>query len=328
MPGDILCVTLHDIRPQGVGVACCNPRSGQLSHMIHPNEDNVSGLSIKFFDLLSMDNCRMVRMRDDDCRDYSVELKRQSKKQGEQQQQENEQQKADESDATNHSTTTPDSGMRQRRRIAPILFPMAPMLGVIGVAPDGNHAISTIPAGKHGGNLDNNCNGIGSTIYLKVSHPGALLSIGDMHASQGDGEISGNGVEIGGHVLLQCDLIRAKDLYAIENHDTSADSATREGKTIPMTLEYPITETSTHWITHGVYEENIPYTTTLACQEAAKVLIGQWGFTAEEAYIFLSVKGDLGLCQSCHPDVGTQIAKMTVPKLPMCPRPFRCLWTG
>ena len=295
MPGDILCVSLHDIRPQGVGVACCGSHHGQLRHIIR-NDDEGSDSRTKFFDLISLDGCKMVRMRDHE----SIRNQQEDKQQ------------RDEGAATNDTATTP----RQWKRIAPIIFPMAPMLGVVGVAPAGKESISTIPAGKHGGNLDNNCNGIGSTIYLKVNHPGALLSVGDMHASQGDGEISGNGVEIGGNVLLQCHVIKAEDLYDVVSDQNEST----------MTLEYPITETPSHWITHGVWEENIPYTTTLACQEAAKVLVGQWGFTAEEAFVFLSVKGNLGLCQSCHPDIGTQIAKMTVPKLPMCPRPFRCQW--
>lgn len=192
------------------------------------------------------------------------------------------------------------------QRIAPISFPASPMLGVIGLAPEGNCGISTMPAGKHGGNLDNKLNGIGSTIYISVNHPGGLLSIGDMHASQGDGEVCGTGVEVAGHVLLSCKILSS----AYEN-----DNGLR--------CEYPVTETETHWITHGVVENDIPKTTTIACMEAAKILMGQWGFTEEEAFIFLSIRGDLGLCQSCHPDVGTQIAKMVVPKIAACPRAFK-----
>jgi amidase len=55
-----------------------------------------------------------------------------------------------------------------------ISFPLNPMLGVIGVAPESG-SILTMPAGKHGGNLDNNDNTIGSTIYLPVKHQGAFL---------------------------------------------------------------------------------------------------------------------------------------------------------
>jgi amidase len=283
MPGDILAVTLLDIQPQGVGVACCGSSCGQLSHWTPQT-------TTKFFDL--SDDGTIITMKD------TVVA----------------------SSATNHYPQQQQQQLHRRR--APIAFPAKPMLGVIGVAPAGSKPIPTMPAGKHGGNLDNNCNGIGSTIYFPVNHPGALLSMGDMHAAQGDGEISGNGVEIGGHVLLQCRVIPQKEAYTVDDDFFQS----QHGVHISLTLEYPVTETATHWITHGVVEDDIPQTTTVACEEAAKLLVGQWGFTIEEAFIFLSVQGNLGLCQSCHPDEGTQIAKMTVPKLPACPRPFRVLY--
>uniref|UniRef100_A0A7S4EJJ1 Uncharacterized protein n=1 Tax=Pseudo-nitzschia australis TaxID=44445 RepID=A0A7S4EJJ1_9STRA len=202
------------------------------------------------------------------------------------------------------------------------------MLGVIGVAPSPeNDPIGTIPDGKHGGNLDNNSNRIGSTVYLPVNHPGALLSMGDMHASQGDGEISGTGIEIGGDVLLRCRVLKQEELYdANASLFSSSNSNDGSDDYNNWKLEYPVTETKTHWITHGVTICDIPETTSIACREAAKILVGQWGFTLEESFIFLSVKGDLGICQACHPDVGTQIAKMSVPKLDnLCPRAFRML---
>ena len=182
------------------------------------------------------------------------------------------------------------------------------MLGVIGVAPDGDATthVPTMPAGKHGGNLDDRMNGNGSTIYLRVNNRGALLSLGDMHASQGDGEICGCGVEISGEVRLSCRVLKMKS----------------------TPVEFPVTETESYWHTHGVAVENIPGATAVACEEAARLLVDQWGFTMEDAFVFLSVKGNLGLCQACHPDKGTQIARMSVPKIDACPRPFRCLHEG
>lgn len=201
-------------------------------------------------------------------------------------------------------------------RVASICFPASPMLGIIGVAPAGTGEVSTMPAGEHGGNLDNKYNGIGSTIHITVNHPGALLSVGDMHASQGDGEISGTGVEIGGRVLLSCEVIKKADVerYADE---TVGESIGR--------FRFPVTETEGHWMTHGVMVENLAQTTNVACEEAAWILTNQWEFSPEEAFMFLSVKGDMGFCQACHPDKGTQIARMIVPKIDACPRPFRCL---
>lgn len=178
-----------------------------------------------------------------------------------------------------------------------VYFPISPMLGVIGVAPE-KGSILTMPAGKHGGNLDNNMNKIGSTIYLPIKHPGALLGIGDMHASMGDGEICGTGVEIGGDVLIEVNVIKS------------------------ITTDFPVTETADSWITHGVAVEDIQEAMKLACEEAAGLLVNHWGFTYEDAFIFLSVACDLGIAQNVHPCEGTVIAKVRVPKISACPKPF------
>jgi amidase len=74
-------------------------------------------------------------------------------------------------------------------------FPAKPMLGCVGVAAHGDFAPTSGPAGSYGGNLDYNSIGEGATVILPVSHPGALLFIGDGHALQGDGEPTGNGIE-------------------------------------------------------------------------------------------------------------------------------------
>ena len=291
-PGDILAVTLLDIRPKGTGVACCGSWGGQLSCWMTKNS-----ATLRFFD---MSQCgSIVTMRDPE--DEATETKK-----------------------TRRGFMPPP----RKKRLGPIAFPASPMLGVIGVAPSPREEdpIETMPAGKHGGNLDNNANGIGSTIYFPIHHPGGLLSMGDMHASQGDGEISGSGIEIGGDVLLQCKVLRHEDLYGCPYENDQRSITTTPNSGFPLKLEYPVTETPTHWITHGVVVCDIPKTTSIACQEAAKILIGQWGFTPEEAFLFLSVKGNLGLCQACHPDKGTQIAKMSVPRLDqLCPRAFKVL---
>jgi len=52
-------------------------------------------------------------------------------------------------------------------------------------------------------------------------------------------------------------------------------------------------------------------------------LVDEWGFTMEDAFIFLSVTSDLGIAQYCHPSPGSVIAKMRVPKLAATPAPFR-----
>ena len=75
------------------------------------------------------------------------------------------------------------------------VLPLAPMIGCFGVAPSLSQAISTATSGPHGGNMDYRRFGPGTTAYFPVSVPGALFFLGDGHASQGDGEIVGTGIE-------------------------------------------------------------------------------------------------------------------------------------
>ena len=73
---------------------------------------------------------------------------------------------------------------------------LAPFLGVIGVPPTEPGEHSTIPPrAVGGGNIDCRALVAGSTLYLPVTVPGALLSLGDGHAAQGDGEVSGTAIE-------------------------------------------------------------------------------------------------------------------------------------
>lgn len=82
-----------------------------------------------------------------------------------------------------------------------ILLPTAPMIGCIGTAPAGDAPQSGLP-GRYGGNMDHPIVAPGTRIYLPVFVSGALLYVGDVHACQGDGELSGVGLEIGAEVTL------------------------------------------------------------------------------------------------------------------------------
>jgi len=95
-----------------------------------------------------------------------------------------------------------------------------PMIGCIGIAPDGD-AISCGTPGRHGGNLDHKVIGRGTRVYLPVNHAGALLWIGDVHATQGDGELSGTAMEIGADVTVRVDLASGLNIDApwIETED-------------------------------------------------------------------------------------------------------------
>ena len=100
-------------------------------------------------------------------------------------------------------------------------FPAKPMLGCVGVAPAGDFAPTSTPAGSYGGNLDYNEIGEGVMVMLPVYHPGALLFIGDGHALQGDGEPTGNGIEIPMDVEFTTSLKKAAQLTGprVENAD-------------------------------------------------------------------------------------------------------------
>ncbi len=84
-----------------------------------------------------------------------------------------------------------------------------PMIGVIGTAPAGA-GITTDTPDSHGGNMD--CHKIvaGSTLYLPVNVPGALLSMGDLHALMGDGEVLICGLETGGQVTVRVSVVKGQ----------------------------------------------------------------------------------------------------------------------
>ncbi len=96
--------------------------------------------------------------------------------------------------------------------ITNISLPLSPMLGCIGVAPEGGQAISSATSGPYGGNMDYRGCTAGTTLFFPVFVPGALLHLGDGHAVQGDGEIVGTGIEISFDVRFSVDLIKGKKI--------------------------------------------------------------------------------------------------------------------
>lgn len=86
-----------------------------------------------------------------------------------------------------------------------------PMVGVIGVAPEGD-AISCGTPGFHGGNMDNTMIREGATLYFPVFVEGALFAAGDLHAVMGDGEVGVSGAEIPGTVTARLTVIEGVEL--------------------------------------------------------------------------------------------------------------------
>src|SRR3954451_3527417 len=184
--------------------------------------------------------------------------------------------------------------VRMNERIS---FQARPMVGVVGVATDGEE-ITNGWAGRHGGNLDNHLHGPGAKIYFPVRQPGGMFAVGDMHAAMGDGEICGTGVEIAGEATVRFDLVKGRQ------------------------AEWPVTDLTDRWVADGTSSGRFDEAMQAACEDAAKLLVDQWGFTIEEAFVFLSVACDVNVCQACRPSPFSAIARVEVPKIDACPLPF------
>jgi amidase len=89
---------------------------------------------------------------------------------------------------------------------------LAPMLGCVGVAPSGSQSLGSGHLGSFGGNMDYNQIREGVTLYLPVYHPGALLFVGDGHAAQGDGEVTGDALETSMDVEFTVDVLPGQSL--------------------------------------------------------------------------------------------------------------------
>ena len=87
---------------------------------------------------------------------------------------------------------------------------LEPMLGCVGVAPPGRQSFHSGQLGPWGGNMDYNQIREGVTLYLPVFHPGALLFVGDGHAAQGDGELTGDALETSMDIEFTVELVEGK----------------------------------------------------------------------------------------------------------------------
>lgn len=154
-----------------------------------------------------------------------------------------------------------------------VTLKLAPFFGSIGVAPPSILGrVSSGPPGPHAGNLDNKELVVGSTLYLPVHVPGALLSIGDGHGMQGDGEVSLTALEtsLRGTIRL----------------------VVRKGKKI----SWPRAETPTHYITMGL-NEDLDQAAKMATREMIDFLVIEKGLSRDDAYVLCSLAVDLHVTQ-------------------------------
>lgn len=161
-----------------------------------------------------------------------------------------------------------------------IVIPLKPFFGSMGVAPPADAGRwSSVPPWIHAGNIDNKEMVAGTTLYIPVWVPGALFEIGDGHAAQGDGEVDQTAIETALRGRLR--LTVRKD----------------------MSLEWPVAETDTHWITMGS-DEDLTKATRIAINQTIAFLVDRFGLPRGEAYRLISLAIDLRITQLVDQKVG------------------------
>jgi acetamidase/formamidase len=154
-----------------------------------------------------------------------------------------------------------------------IEIPLRPFFGSIGVAPpEVTGRISSGPPWIHGGNMDNKELVAGTTLFLPVHAPGALLEVGDGHAGQGNGEVDITAMETS--LIGTFRLIVRKDLH----------------------LRWPRAETPTHYITMG-FNEDLNEAAKMAVREMIDFLVNEKHLSRDDAYMLSSVAADLSITQ-------------------------------
>lgn len=156
-----------------------------------------------------------------------------------------------------------------------IKIPVMPMIGVIGTAPR-EEEVSTMTPMDHGGNMDCTQIKTGTTLYLPVYVHGALLSMGDLHAVMGDGEVCGCGLEIEGAVTVRVTALK------------------------DCPLIWPAAVTDNRFIVIAS-ADSVENAWKLATARMEALVSSQTGLSHEDASILLSLCGDLAVCQTVNP---------------------------
>lgn len=164
-------------------------------------------------------------------------------------------------------------------------IPVAPMIGVIGVAPEGEPVNCGTP-GKHGGNMDNTAIAAGATLYFPVAVDGALFGCGDMHAVMGDGEVSVSGAEVAGYATVT--------LTALPE----------------LSVPNPLIENDTHF---GIIvsAESLDMAAELAVQQMVDLLASRTNESEADLVMLLSLVADVRVCQMVDPE---KTVRFMVPK--------------
>ncbi len=154
-----------------------------------------------------------------------------------------------------------------------IKIPLRPFPGVMGVAPDTDERLSTIPPRANGGNMDDPHLVAGTTTYFPVFVKGALFSIGDTHAVQGAGEVSGTAVEAPMRIIYELNLIKGGRKIREPEYETDTSYAVTAFAT---TLDEAAKKATRYMISYLVQEhglsENDAY---MLCSLAGKLKIAE-----------------------------------------------------
>lgn len=181
-----------------------------------------------------------------------------------------------------------EEGATEARFNDRIRVPLRPFPGIMGVAPATDEELSTIPPRANGGNMDNPYLTVGSTTYFPVFAEGALFSIGDPHAAQGKGEVSGTAIEAPLRAVFQLEVIKTDRPIPEPRYETDEF--------------YAVT----------AYAETLDEAVLKATRYMIDYLVSEHGLDRGEAYLLASVAGDLEIAEIVdmpHVHVAMQISK-------------------
>jgi acetamidase/formamidase len=165
---------------------------------------------------------------------------------------------------------------------------LRPFAGVMGVAPDTNEMLDTGPPRANGGNLDDPNLTVGTTVYFPVFVAGALFSIGDTHAVQGLGEVSGTALEAPMRIVYKISVL--KNARPIQE------------------VQY---ETSSYYATTG-FATTIDEAAQKATRFMVDYLVDTHGLSREDAYMLCSIAGNLHIAEAV--DIPHMLVTMHMPK--------------
>ncbi|HEU5160112.1 MAG TPA: acetamidase/formamidase family protein [Streptosporangiaceae bacterium] len=175
-------------------------------------------------------------------------------------------------------------------------FPLAPFMGIMGVAIDTAERVNSVPPTLAGGNLDIKNLGEGAVLYLPVQVPDALFFVGDPHYAQGDGEVALTALEA---------PLRATFRLTVIKPDGSSDGEGRGGAP-ELAFSYPFAETAEHWIPFGLSDPDGPVdgqhnslddAMKTAVRNALAFLTTHIGMPPPAAYAYLSAAADFHVSQ-------------------------------